>query len=488
MCTRSVSRGRPSVRVPVLSKTTRVTFRAVSMVSALRKRMPWRAPRPVPARIAVGVASPSAQGHAMIRTEAKATVAKRARGSGPRTNQATHVTIASRQDHRHEHAGDLVGEPLDRRFGGLRLLHEAHDLGQCGPAADGGRLHLESAIAVDRAAENPVARGLGDRNRLSGDHRLVDRRASGPHGAVHGNGVAGLDPQNRADVDQREIDLAFSPVRDQPCLFRRQLEELADGRRRSAARAGLQIAAEQNQGEDHAHGLVVDGLHPAAGASSRREGLRKHGRSEREQERGRRARRDQRVHVGGPVAQGLERAFQERGTGPQIDRKRQQQQHPVAAGEHPVRHRDDHDRSGQRRGHQSAAEHFPDLSARGLLLLGWRLRAEGRRAVAAGAHGGDEPFGIEIASPDAGLRVAEVHRSLRDARNRRESRLDRGHAGGAVHALQGEVQRLGRRRARGRRGRARAARRLVPVRKRGASAERSAHRNRDGSPGACARP
>ena len=61
----------------------------------MRKRMPWRAPRPVPARIAVGVASPSAQGHAMIRTEANATVAKRTRGSGPRTYQATHDTTAS---------------------------------------------------------------------------------------------------------------------------------------------------------------------------------------------------------------------------------------------------------------------------------------------------------------------------------------------------------------------------------------------------------
>ena len=71
-----------------------MTRRACSIAPALRNRIPARAARPVPTRIAVGVARPSAQGQAMMSTDANATVAKRARGSGPTTYQATHVTTA----------------------------------------------------------------------------------------------------------------------------------------------------------------------------------------------------------------------------------------------------------------------------------------------------------------------------------------------------------------------------------------------------------
>ena len=71
-----------------------MTRRACSIAPALRKRIPARAPRPVPTRIAVGVARPSAQGQAMMRTDANATVAKSARGSGPTTYQTTQVATA----------------------------------------------------------------------------------------------------------------------------------------------------------------------------------------------------------------------------------------------------------------------------------------------------------------------------------------------------------------------------------------------------------
>ena len=57
--------GRPSVSVPVLSRTTAVTRCAVSSASPPRMRMPASAPRPVPTMIAVGVARPIAHGQAM---------------------------------------------------------------------------------------------------------------------------------------------------------------------------------------------------------------------------------------------------------------------------------------------------------------------------------------------------------------------------------------------------------------------------------------
>ena len=53
--------------------------------------------------------------------------------------------------------------------------HEADDLGEHRVAADLGGPHPERAGLVDGGADDDVARSLGDRHRLAGDHRLVER-------------------------------------------------------------------------------------------------------------------------------------------------------------------------------------------------------------------------------------------------------------------------------------------------------------------------
>ena len=73
--TMSVTRGLPSVIVPVLSRITVSSLCAVSSASPLRIKMPCSAPRPVPTMIAVGVARPRAQGQAMISTATAFSVA-----------------------------------------------------------------------------------------------------------------------------------------------------------------------------------------------------------------------------------------------------------------------------------------------------------------------------------------------------------------------------------------------------------------------------
>jgi hypothetical protein len=60
--------GLPSVSVPVLSTTSVSTFLQISSASAFLISTPACAPRPVPTMIDIGVAKPSAQGQAMIRT------------------------------------------------------------------------------------------------------------------------------------------------------------------------------------------------------------------------------------------------------------------------------------------------------------------------------------------------------------------------------------------------------------------------------------
>ena len=64
----SVTSGRPTVRVPVLSKTIVSQRWSSSRAAALLMSTPNSAPRPVPTMIAVGVASPIAHGHAMTST------------------------------------------------------------------------------------------------------------------------------------------------------------------------------------------------------------------------------------------------------------------------------------------------------------------------------------------------------------------------------------------------------------------------------------
>src|SRR5262249_37360786 len=66
--TNSCSLALPSVRVPVLSTTSVLTFSSVSSASAFLISPPAVAPRPVPTITDIGVARPNAHGQAMINT------------------------------------------------------------------------------------------------------------------------------------------------------------------------------------------------------------------------------------------------------------------------------------------------------------------------------------------------------------------------------------------------------------------------------------
>ena len=81
------------VTVPVLSSTTVSTRRVDSSTSGPRSRMPSWAPRPVPTISAVGVASPSAQGQAMMRTATAAVNA--ADAPAPRSSHTASVPSES---------------------------------------------------------------------------------------------------------------------------------------------------------------------------------------------------------------------------------------------------------------------------------------------------------------------------------------------------------------------------------------------------------
>ncbi len=73
-----------------------------------------------------------------------------------------------------EDTGDAVCEALDLRLGGLRALDQRDQLRERSFGADGGGAGVEHTIDVQRGARDEVARALLDRERLAGEHRLVD--------------------------------------------------------------------------------------------------------------------------------------------------------------------------------------------------------------------------------------------------------------------------------------------------------------------------
>src|SRR5262249_4692233 len=85
------TRNLPSVSVPVLSTTNAVTRLSDSNASAVRNRIPSRAPRPVPTTTAIGVASPNAHGQATMTPATASATASGHRGDGPTTPQIRSV-------------------------------------------------------------------------------------------------------------------------------------------------------------------------------------------------------------------------------------------------------------------------------------------------------------------------------------------------------------------------------------------------------------
>ena len=162
------------VTVPVLSSTTVSMRRADSSTSGPRIRIPSCAPRPVPTSSAIGVARPSAHGHAMISTAtafAKATSARR-----PAIEPAGRASRARADHDRHEHRGDPVGQALGRRPCRTAPPRPA---GRCGrgrcrrrpasPRPPGGRPRSASR-------RDGLARCHLDRQALAGQQRPVDGR------------------------------------------------------------------------------------------------------------------------------------------------------------------------------------------------------------------------------------------------------------------------------------------------------------------------
>ncbi len=96
--------------------------------------------------IAIGVARPSAHGHAMMSTATALTSPCARRGSGPHTAHAMNVSTATSATIGTKILGDAIGEPLNRRARALRLADHADDLREQRLAPDALRPHRQRPV------------------------------------------------------------------------------------------------------------------------------------------------------------------------------------------------------------------------------------------------------------------------------------------------------------------------------------------------------
>ena len=209
------------------------------------------------------------------------------------------------EDDGHEDGADAVGELLHGSFRGLRLLHEAEHLAEDAVGADGRGAVFEDAVVVEGAADDAVAGGARDGDRLTGDEGFVDAAGAGEDDSVDRDAFAGANDDGFAGDEGCDGSFDLDAIADYMCGLRLQSGEGAESVEGAACGAGLEPVAEQQEAEDEQHGVVVDVgvqavLREEAGEEGRGYGI---------EEGGAGAEGDQRVHGRGAVQRSLQSAL-----------------------------------------------------------------------------------------------------------------------------------------------------------------------------------
>jgi hypothetical protein len=241
-------------------------------------------------------------------------------------------------DDRDEVARDDVGELLDRRPASLRLGYHGHDTREQRLSAYLLSAHHQGASAVHRRAHDLVAQLFLHRDGLASHHRLINRARTLKHHAIHWDSLTRAHTQAVADLHgvERHVFLG-SVVANAPGRLGRHAQELPDGRARLAPGAALQHLAKQDEGDDDARGLEVDGNLARLITEARGEEARQQRPDDAIPVGDEHAEPDQREHVETAILQREDRANVERPGGPNADRRRQHEldEHPGAHGEEP---------------------------------------------------------------------------------------------------------------------------------------------------------
>ena len=226
------------------------------------------------------------------------------RGRRPEVEPGHERDHGDRQHHRHEHPGDPVGQPLDRRLGALGLLHQADDPGEHGIAPHALDPEPERAVPIECRADHRVAarldNGMGSPVSIDSSTWLVPSRTMPSAGIVSPGRTTTSSPGR--SCPERHLFLAAVAQHAGRCGT--QTDEPADRAGGPSLGPGLEQIAEQDQRDDPVHRLVVDVRLDAVRGEpviGQRDGGA-------EEEGGAGADRDQGVHVRAVVAEGGPRA------------------------------------------------------------------------------------------------------------------------------------------------------------------------------------
>ena len=217
-------------------------------------------------------------------------------------------------DHdRHEPAGNLVRQSLDRRARALRFRNHLDDLRQQGVAPDLVGAHHEAAGLIEGTRDHLGAGLLRHRHRFSGHQRFIERGAAFEDHTVDRHLLAGADAQFVADGQAVDLDLMVGAVLvDAPRGLGRQLQERLDCAGCRLAGAKLENLSEQYQHGNDGRGFEIDRNRAAMAAKRLREDIRRDGADHAVDIGDARAHRDQGEHVEIARQQRLPAAHEER--------------------------------------------------------------------------------------------------------------------------------------------------------------------------------
>ena len=222
----------------------------------------------------------------------------------------------------------------------------------------------EAALPVDRGAGDAIPRLLRDRQRLAGEHGLVDVRAAFEHRAVDRNLFPGPHAQLVADLHLGKRNFFFFAVLQPQCRVRCQREQPPDRLAGLAHGAQLHDFADRDQRHDHRRGLEVRADLPTVHAELGGKQPRGEDRGHAVEIRQPHAQADQRIHVGAAVLERQPELVQERPAAPQHHRGREQEldigEPELRRAQH-RRHRDHRERRAERRADPEPAREVAQL-------------------------------------------------------------------------------------------------------------------------------
>ena len=125
--------------------------------------------------------------------------------------------------------GESIDERLQRRALGLRGLHEVDDPRERGVAPAARDSNGERAMTVDRAGEHFVAFGFLDRQRFSGDRRLVHLRVPVANNAVERKLLTGADNHQCTGGHALDADQPFTGAIAHEHVAGREIDQPANG-------------------------------------------------------------------------------------------------------------------------------------------------------------------------------------------------------------------------------------------------------------------